>query len=158
MLGLFLVSLSQTAMNVIGSTLGLMIINGMVFAGMAILAAKKRVEDLRYFCEWFVFCTQILFAYGSTTSPGISSVVKCAAQLCLLSSMLAYVTQANDIAITSTFIMALAVFASVTLAFMLHAISPYETALGLYAAVVYSLVWCVYTVDESFKRVLVREL
>ncbi|KAJ2644572.1 hypothetical protein GGF44_000550, partial [Coemansia sp. RSA 1694] len=50
------------------------------------------------------------------------------------------------------------VFVSITHTFILHAFAPYETGLGLYMAIMYSLGWSAYMLHESFKQVLVRKV
>ncbi|KAJ2352671.1 hypothetical protein GGH92_001128 [Coemansia sp. RSA 2673] len=157
---LVLVSVSQNhiAMRVVNSTLGLIIINGMAFTGIAVLAATKHLKVLRYICEWYVFCSQILFAYSSETSPGITSGAKCAAQLALLSLSLLCISMIPRVKTAGIFTGLSAVFASVTFVFILHAISPYESVLRLYVAIMYSLGWCMYMIHESFQWVLVRSI
>ncbi|KAJ2066002.1 hypothetical protein GGI08_002082, partial [Coemansia sp. S2] len=46
MLALVLLSFSQTGKNALSSPAGLLIVNGTVLAGLAILLAKKRHEEL----------------------------------------------------------------------------------------------------------------
>ncbi|KAJ2911270.1 hypothetical protein GGI21_000053 [Coemansia aciculifera] len=158
MVVLVLVCMSSSAMNAVSSTLGLMILNGMAFSGIAVLAATKHLKVLRYVCEVYVFYSQILFSFGATTSPGIGSGIKCAAQIAVLALLFTNISTNPNIPTASSILIVLVLFVSLTFTFVLHTILPYESVLGFYAAVIYSLGWCVYMVNGSFKSLLVRNI
>ncbi|KAJ2688650.1 hypothetical protein IWW39_002047 [Coemansia spiralis] len=157
-LTLVFVSQSDAALKAVSSTLGLIILNGMALAGIAVLAVKRRFKVLRYVCEWYAFCSQVLLAFASETSPSFASVIKCAALLSMLSFALFFISYSDHIPTAGVFACFFAVFGSVTLVFVLHMILPYESAFGMYMAVMYSLGWCAYMIHESFQWVLVMEV
>ncbi|KAJ1922932.1 hypothetical protein GGI09_000892 [Coemansia sp. S100] len=158
MIALACISQSQGFINALSSTVGLILVNGTAFVTIAILAATKRLKALRYICEWFVFCSQILFAYGSDTSPGFASVAKCAAQMFGMSFMYLFICFDDDFKLASSPVIVLSVFVSISGVFFLHTYVPYESALSIYAAIMYALGWSAYIIHEGYKKVLVRKV
>ncbi|KAJ2333854.1 hypothetical protein GGI03_005897, partial [Coemansia sp. RSA 2337] len=146
------ISRSLDLINALSSTVGLILVNGMVFATIAILAATKRLKALRYICEWFVFCSQILFAYGSDTSPGFASVSKCAVQMFIMSFVYVVICLCDNVKLASASTIVLSVFVSISGVFFLHMFAPYESALGLYVAIMYALGWSAYIIHEGHKK------
>ncbi|KAJ2742400.1 hypothetical protein GGI20_004516 [Coemansia sp. BCRC 34301] len=160
MIVLIWISIREIAIKAVSSIPGLIIINGILFSGIAVLAATKRFKGLRYICELFVFFSQMLFEFGYTTSPGLASGAKCAAQMAFMALWLTNLTTTDGPTgtIATGGIIIINTLISITLVFVLHAIAPYETGLGLYMAIMYALGWNAYIIHESFKRVLVRKV